>query len=279
MPLDAASAGTWLEWLSQAKTQFRHIGWQPVTYWLGRPASLCLRGEDGVLRASLLVSPDQLGTAWLHLFAADIPPGESGAWERLWPEAKAILAGMGLAAVWAMATQPWLLALLKGSGFSESGSVIAYCQQPLKLWPDSELLNQIAPLREEDLPSVEALDRAAFDPPWQMDSDALRETLNRSLLAAMLIWENHIAGYLMAVATSHGVHLTRLAVHPTDQSRGFGRALATYGLNHFHRQGAPWLTVNTQSGNQRSRQLYRSLGFTEMRESYPVLRFNLKGKR
>jgi len=176
-----------------------------------------------------------------------------------------------------MATQPWLQALLKSSGFSESGTVIAYCQQPTKFWPVSEVMQHIAPLREEDLQSVEALDRAAFDPPWQMDSDALRETMERSLLAATLVLEDRIAGYLMAVATSHGVHLTRLAVHPNDQSRGFGRALTAYALNHFHREGAPWITVNTQNGNRRSRELYRSMGFSEMQESYPVLRIDLKG--
>ncbi len=45
-------------------------------------------------------------------------------------------------------------------------------------------MNQIVPLRAEDLPAVETLDRRAFEPPWQMDSDALRETLERSLLSA-----------------------------------------------------------------------------------------------
>jgi ribosomal-protein-alanine N-acetyltransferase len=136
-------------------------------------------------------------------------------------------------------------------------------------------MEHIAPLREEDLPSVEALDRVAFDPPWQMDSDALRETKERSLLAAALVLEGRIAGYLMAVATSHGVHLTRLAVHPNDQGRGFGRALTAYALNHFHQRGAPWITVNTQSGNRRSRQLYRSMGFSELPEAYPVLQKRL----
>ena len=274
--MDSASAGPWLEWLSQAKTQFRHIGWHPISYWLGRSASLSLNGANGVTRASLLASPDRLGTVWLHLFAADTPPGEKSAWEALWPEAKTQLTGMGLTAVWAMAAQPWLLALLRSSGFSESGTVIAYCQQPLKLWPVSELMTHIAPLREEDLPAVEALDRAAFDPPWQMDTDALRETMERSLLAAALVWENRIVGYFMAVSTSHGVHLTRLAVDPRAQSRGFGRALAAYALNHFHRQSAPWITVNTQSGNRRSRRLYQSMGFAEMQVSYPVLRIDLQ---
>jgi ribosomal-protein-alanine N-acetyltransferase len=182
---------------------------------------------------------------------------------------------MPLSAVWAMATQPWLRDLLKSSGFTDNGTVIAYCQQPSRRWPDTGLIEQIITLEEKDLPSIAALDQAAFSPPWQMDSDALRATLERSVLAAALKLEDHIAGYLMAVATPHGVHLTRLAVHPGDQNKGVGRTLITYLLNHFHRQGAPWITVNTQSDNRRSRQLYRSMGFSEMQEMYPVMRIGL----
>jgi [ribosomal protein S18]-alanine N-acetyltransferase len=276
--LESASSDRWLQWLSQAGTQFRHVGWHPLPFWLGRPASLSLAGEDGSTAASLLASPDNLGTAWLHLFAADSPPGAVAAWALLWPEAKNILAGMKLASVWAMATQPWLLTLLRGSGFADRGTVIAYCQRPTTQWPGSELLERIDLLREDDLPAVEALDRAAFDPPWQMDSEALHETLSRSLLAAAFRREGRIAGYCMAVATAHGVHLTRLAVDPRDQSRGIGRALTVYLLNYFHAQSAPWITVNTQSENRRSRRLYRSMGFKEMEESYPVLQFSLEGK-
>jgi ribosomal-protein-alanine N-acetyltransferase len=276
--LDPASAGRWLDWLSRVKTQFHHIGWHPISYWLSRPAALCLVGAGGAVRASLLASPDQLGTAWLHLFAADSPPGAAAAWRQLWPEAEKILSGMELDSVWAMATQPWLRALLKGDGFSDRGTVIAYCQQPVTALPETEPMKQIVPLRGEDLPAVEALDRSAFEPPWQMDTDALRETLERSLLSAGLVGEGRISGYLMAVATPHGVHLTRLAVDPRDQGRGFGRALTAYAVNHFYRLGAPWITVNTQSGNRRSRQLYHSMGFSEMQETYPVLRIDLKNK-
>jgi ribosomal protein S18 acetylase RimI-like enzyme len=178
-----------------------------------------------------------------------------------------------------MATQPWLMALLRGSGFSDSGKVIAYCQQPLKSWPATGPMEHIVPLRAEDLPAVEALDRAAFEPPWQMDPDALRETRARSLLAAALEREGRIAGYLMAVATAHGVHLTRLAVDPPAQGRGYGRALTAYALNYFYGKGAPWITVNTQSGNLRSRRLYLSMGFSEMQETYPVVRIDLQPEK
>jgi ribosomal-protein-alanine N-acetyltransferase len=107
-------------------------------------------------------------------------------------------------------------------------------------------------MQESDLPEVERLDHAAFSPPWQMDSEALKETWKQSILATILRREGQIAGYLMASHTAHGVHLTRVAVHPREQNKGLGRILITHLLNSFHHQGAPRITVNTQIENRRS---------------------------
>ena len=264
-----------MRWFSSAEFQFRHIGWHPVAYWIGRPASICLKEPDGTTVASLLASPDRLRVAWLHLFAAGNPPGARAAWDLLWPTAERILTGMGLPSVWAMTTQEWLIGLLKGSGFVDHGRVVAYSQQPSRMRSEGGRTASVGLLSESDLPEVERLDHAAFAPPWQMDAEALRATWERSVLATLLRLEGRIAGYLMAVATPQGVHLTRLAVHPDQQNMGIGRALIFHLLNHFHRLGAPRITVNTQIENRRSQRLYSSLGFREMEESYPVLRIDL----
>ena len=116
----------------------------------------------------------------------------------------------------------------------------------------------------------------AFGTPWQMDSDALKATLERSLLAVVLRAENRIAGYLMASAAPQGMHITRIAVDPEFQRKGIGRALLIHLLTYGRRRGALRITVNTQHDNPRSRRLYRSMGFSEMGESYPVFRWDWK---
>lgn len=228
------------------------------------------------MAASLLASPDRLRVAWLHLFAAGNPPGTRAAWDRLWPETKTTLIRMDVPSVWVMTTEDWLIDLLSGSGFIETGRVVAYSLRPSHLRPVSARAAPITPMQESDLVEVEQLDHAAFSPPWQMDSEALQETRERSILATIFRREGKIAGYLMASHTPHGVHLTRVAVLPQEQNKGVGRLLITHLLNYLHHQGAPRITVNTQIENRRSRRLYRALGFAEMGESYPVFRIDLR---
>ncbi len=270
-----AEKESFLRWFSSAEYPFHHVGWHPVAYWIGRPVSIQSKKPDGSPAAALLASPDRLRVVWLHLFAAADPPGARAGWDSLWPQARTSLAGMGLSSVWVMTTQEWLIDLLKGSNFLECSRVVAYSKRPSRIRTERGRMASVVTLQESDLPFIEQLDHAAFEPPWQMDSDALRETLRRSILATVLRLEERIAGYLMATPTPQGVHLTRLAVHPKEQNKGIGRALITHLLNHFLRQGAPRITVNTQIENRRSQRLYRWLGFSEMGESYPVFRFDL----
>jgi ribosomal protein S18 acetylase RimI-like enzyme len=108
-----------------------------------------------------------------------------------------------------------------------------------------------------------------------MDTDALQATLERSALAGIFRRGSRIAGYFIAIASPQGIHLARLAVDPQFQDQGIGRAMVSHLLEKFAREGAPWMTVNTQSDNSRSQKLYRSMGFSEMEEEYPIFRKKL----
>jgi ribosomal protein S18 acetylase RimI-like enzyme len=228
--------------------------------------------KNGTMAASLLASPDHLGVAWLHLFAADASPGIEFAWASLWPAAEEILVGRHADCLWVMATQDWLIDLIRSSGFQEAGRVIGFCRPLSPPQPIPRIREDILPMQASDLPAVEELDHAAFEPPWQMDSDALRATLDRAALAGIVRRESRAAGYFIAIASSHSIHLARLAVDPRVQGQGIGRSMVSHLLDTFAREGAPWVTVNTQSDNLRSQKLYRSMGFTEMEEVYPVFR-------
>jgi len=67
-----------------------------------------------------------------------------------------------------------------------------------------------------------------------------------------------------------GAHLARLAVRPSLQSRGLGRALVADLVQQAERHGMYRLTVNTQSDNAASLALYKKTGFRETGERYPV---------
>lgn len=193
-------------------------------------------------------------------------------WGRLWPEAAQVLSDMGVPRAWAMTTESWMVQLLLQSGFENVGCVVAYGVRPYPSPRIGEVDAGISAMQEADLREVGELDRAAFSPPWQLDPDALGENRRRSDLAVVLRRESRIAGYLTAVRTSVGVHLSRIAVHPRHQGRGAGRRLLAYLLDFFHRQGAPIVTVNTQTENLRSQRLYREMGFSPIGGSFPVFR-------
>jgi [ribosomal protein S18]-alanine N-acetyltransferase len=254
---------------------FRHIGWHPIAYWIGRPVSLCLKNPDGTLAASMLISPDRLGIAWLHLFAVSDPHNLPAAWEALWKEANTILAGMHLSSVWVMTTHDWLIHLLFQSGFSEHSRVIALGRPAAREQPSGGESAALAPMTAADLTGVKRLDHRAFQPPWRMDSDALRATFDCSLLAFVHRSGDRPDGYLMAAAAPQGMHISRIAVHPGLQRRGIGRALLIRLLNESCLLGARRITVNTQIENQSSRRLYRAMGFSETGETYPVFRCRL----
>jgi ribosomal protein S18 acetylase RimI-like enzyme len=80
-----------------------------------------------------------------------------------------------------------------------------------------------------------------------------------------------LAGYTAVCANSRSeAQLARLAVHPTYQGRGVGRALLAdtivYAAQEFDR-----LVLNTQTTNHRSQKLYAGFGFRPIGLSVPVL--------
>lgn len=274
--LDSAQRDLWLRSISTSEFVHQHIGWQSTPHWLGKPASLILASPEGAMRASILVSPDGLGVAWLHLFAAGTPPGALIAWNWLWPRAREILESLPVEMVWVMTTQRWLIQILEQSGFGYFSNVLAMERQTLNAYPAPQGIRYVEPMQAADLAFVEELDHASFSPPWRMDSEALRITFERSALATVYRQNTGISGYQIAALTPQGIHLSRLAVDPAHRRTGIARALTAHLLDHFRRFGAPKITVNTQEDNLASLNLYTSMGFQISGEVYPVFRLSLK---
>jgi ribosomal protein S18 acetylase RimI-like enzyme len=128
-------------------------------------------------------------------------------------------------------------------------------------------------IRSSELGAAEAVDRAAFDPPWQLDAaaidDACRATTHHR--ARLTRTDGIISGY--AVTGRDGVdgYLQRLAVRPEHQGRGLATALVLDALKWAGSQGAHRVLVNTHVGNSRALALYRRLGFTDLDDQLVVL--------
>ncbi len=131
-----------------------------------------------------------------------------------------------------------------------------------------------------DRPRVLALDRLAFDSFWQLDEtglvEALRATPRARFRVAVDVRADHtaatgIVGYAITGRAGRHGFLQRLAVHPTWQRRGIGRALVVDGLVWLHRRGVERAAVNTQLENRRALALYEALGFKREPRGLSVL--------
>jgi ribosomal protein S18 acetylase RimI-like enzyme len=125
-------------------------------------------------------------------------------------------------------------------------------------------------VHSSDRPAVLALDHLAFDPFWKIDEAGLMDALHATPRARFRVavgaqpdptGATGIAGYaITGRAGGHGF-LQRLAVHPTWQRRGVGRALVIDGLAWLERRGVERVVVNTQLENRQALALYEGLGF------------------
>lgn len=168
----------------------------------------------------------------------------------------------------------WLNQTLSENGFVETEQVQFFELDRLArraaALPSSLPDVRFTPGHPDELAELARLDAAAFPPLWHFGPRDLLEMLMRCRV--QLAWCNGtLVGYT-AVCTNSRVEaqLARLAVHPTQQGRGVGRALLSeailYAAEEFGR-----LVLNTQTTNQRSQKLYRGFGFRPIGVPVPVL--------
>jgi ribosomal protein S18 acetylase RimI-like enzyme len=84
-----------------------------------------------------------------------------------------------------------------------------------------------------------------------------------------------LVGYQLTTGGGTHAHLARLAVHPSMQGRGTGKALLGDLFTSLTHSGISRLSVNTQSDNFGSLSLYQKMGFVRTGEQYPVYTFDI----
>lgn len=257
------------ELLRSSRWRHQHLDWEYALDLMDRDPFL-LATSGGALRGCLACPEEPPGIAWIRLFAAHTASSLAEVWEALWPRALGKLRPPGPTFA-ALTQQAWMKDLLQQSGFRETHSVLFMEWQggtPPALLPEGI---RFRPLQMSDLDDVWAIDSQAFAPLWQHSRRALDAALAQSSLAtAALSSESKMVGYVLSTFSALGGHVARLAVLPSHQHRGLGRALMVDTLRELHERGIQTASVNTQSDNSRARELYRGLGFRETGQLYPV---------
>lgn len=132
--------------------------------------------------------------------------------------------------------------------------------------------------RRADLVALSIVDRRAFGPLWAMDvagiADACNATPHHRLRVAFEGTE--IVGFAVSGRAGRNSYLQRLAVDPSHQGKGIGRALTQDALRWARRHRCTGMLVNTHVENETALGLYRSLGFEELAYRLMVLERGLR---
>jgi ribosomal protein S18 acetylase RimI-like enzyme len=255
----------------------RHLDWRSPLEWLGAPFYWALE-DAGQITAAMACPIEAAGIAWVRLFVFTGRWSAESAWGLLWAAAKQEIAQAGGAKVAAIAIQPWFQDVLAASGFENRQQIVmlewhGFASQPQTLHKADGI--RIRKMTAEDLPNVEKTDAASFVPLWQNPLETLQHAYAQALYATVAENESGIIGYQISTGGGLRAHLARLAVHPVVQGKGAARALLSDLFRYIMYAGISRLSVNTQSDNQASLNLYHRMGFVRTGEQYPVYTFDV----
>lgn len=250
----------------------RHLDWRRPLDWLGHSPFL-IAENGGRLAAALACPQDPPGLAWIRLFAAMTRVDMAAAWNLLWAAAREELQQGGAQQAAAIPLNDWFVGLLQGAGFEHTQNVVVldWAADQTILPSDHQL--RIRPMQVEDLPAVYQVDKAAFAPLWQNPLAALEFAYEQAGFATVVEEQGNIVAYQISTQNAQGLHLARLATHPSMQGRGLAVALTTDLQRHAQTRKGLRLSVNTQDNNTPSLALYKKLGFVLTSERFPVYQF------
>lgn len=252
----------------------RHLDWRSPLEWLGAPFYWAL--EEGRQITAALACPIEVeGIAWLRLFVYAERWSPEDAWTLLWQTARQTIGELGGGTVAAIAMQPWFQKLLAGSNF-ENRQQIVMLEWQHRPWLSSQPDGvRVRRMTEADLPAVAQTDHASFDQLWHNSFETLQRAYSQALYATVAESKEEVIGYQLSTGHGQRAHLARLAVHPAMQGHGVGRGLLSDLFSFLKRNGISRLSVNTQSDNKVSLNLYKNMGFNRTGEEYPVYTFEV----
>jgi ribosomal protein S18 acetylase RimI-like enzyme len=249
---------------------FQHLDWLKPSERLREPGCFVLN-ENGEFKAIISCTPERLPAAWIRFFITRRDGSHADAFAQLLAVCIQDLRSRGVSHLYALPMPEWFFRLVSEAGFSKLDELVSLSLDRISAPPLTAVNGlRIRPMFEPDLPAVEALDSAAFEPAWQINLQSITHTFSNSAINLTAWKDGHLSGYLMAGTSGDHAHLVRLAVVPSSQHMGIGRALLNQLLQELADQKVQSLSVNTHASNEASLGLYTSSGFKEVGSRYPV---------
>jgi ribosomal-protein-alanine N-acetyltransferase len=119
----------------------------------------------------------------------------------------------------------------------------------------------IEPMRHDDIPSVQAIERDVFPSTWPKNAYASELNHNRHALYIVLRNDNAVAGYAGLWRVGQEAHVTTIGVRRQDQGRGYGSALFCALLQRAYELDTSWVTLEVRLSNMIAIHMYERFGF------------------
>ncbi|HEX2907302.1 MAG TPA: GNAT family N-acetyltransferase [Phototrophicaceae bacterium] len=239
-----------------------HLDWQETDQWLEtQHVPMRLAWQRGRLVGALGVSAPLNHTCWLRLAVVQDQNDYARILRMLWDELVLELRGQFIESVALLAMRDWILHYAPLLDFHYIEDIITLERSGPEV-PSPRTNHLVIRAAEvNDLVAMTRVDNCAFVPPWQLSLEELRQAHRISASCTVGLLDETIVGYQLTTLYFDGAHLARLAIMPELQGLGLGGVLLGDTLQRFFRRGVYTMTLNTQSSNQRSRQLYTTYGF------------------
>ena len=119
-----------------------------------------------------------------------------------------------------------------------------------------------------NLDAVLQVEQQAYAHPWQRVN--FMDSLHAGYQAQLLLAQDTLLGYFVAMKGVDEVHLLNITVAPEYQRQGWARVMLDALAIWAKGQGADWLWLEVRSGHQRAIEVYQAQGFARvgLRKAY-----------
>lgn len=127
------------------------------------------------------------------------------------------------------------------------------------------------PMLAERVDAVVQVEQRAYAHPWNRTN--FLDALQSGYQAQMLVADDRLLGYFVAMQGVEEVHLLNITVAPEYQRQGWSRVMLDALSLWARGQSAQWLWLEVRVGNTRAMRVYEAHGFTRVglrKDYYPA---------
>lgn len=116
-------------------------------------------------------------------------------------------------------------------------------------------------MRAEDLDEVLAIERLSFSMPWSRGAFLYEMQQNRAARCWAMREDGSVVAYVCLWEIADELHITNIAVHPSQRRRGLGRSLLGGVIEDGRARGLRVVVLEVRPSNREALPLYESFGF------------------